>query len=151
MNTTKRVLEYTPDPNKFDLSTHRWDSQGNLTKKNPYRMFMVGDRTVFERPVNSGNLWGENNQPAGRVEIEFSKDKPGVIAKKSFDFEAPHKEYKAPLSGSDKLHYELEQEKEKTAALERELAQIRASKGQPVSAVQEGFPADEKKSEKRGR
>lgn len=148
MTTAKKVLDYTPDPNKFDLRTHSWDAQGNLKNKNPYRMFMVGDRTVFERPVNSGNLWGENNQPAGRVELEFGKN--GTIAKKTFDFEAAHKEYTAPLQGADKLHYELEQEKEKSAALELELAQIRGSKGQGLTAVQEGFPADQPpKSEKK--
>lgn len=143
MSQATKRLEYVPDPQKFDLRTHVWDQQGTLVKKNPYRAHIVDARTVFERPVNSGNLWGENNQPAGRVECEFGEN--GAIAKKSFVWDAPHKEYTAPLTGAEALHYQLEQEKQRNAALEGELAQLR---GQPVAAVRDGFP-DTPKSEKR--
>lgn len=141
MNTAKRTLEYVSDPNKFDLRTHVWDTQGTLVKKNLYRAHIVDGRMLFERPVNSGNLWGENNQPAGRVDLEFGPN--GKIAKKTFDFNAEHKAYTAPLTGAEALHYQLEQEKEKSAALQRELDQIKA--------VQEGFPSEkaESKPEKR--
>jgi hypothetical protein len=139
VNNAKRTLEYVPDPNKFDLRTHVWDTQGTLVRKNPYRAHINDGRTLFERPVNSGNLWGENNQPAGRVELEFGPN--GKISKKTFHFEAAHKAYTPPLSGAEALHYQLEQEKEKNAALQAEIDQIRSGK-QPLSAVQEGFPAE---------
>lgn len=118
-----RKLQYVPDPNKFDMRTHVWDSQGNLVNKAPYRCYIMEGRQYFERPVNSGNLWFENNQPAGRVELTFGTN--GKISSKRFDFEAAHKEYTAPLTGADALHYELEQAKEKNASLEAEIAQIK--------------------------
>lgn len=121
-NARKR-LEYVPDPNKFDLMVHRWDSQGHLVGKNPYRMHLDGDRKYFERPVNSGNLWYENNQPAGRVELEFN-DK-GHIVSKSYKPEAKHIEYTVPLSGADKMHYELEQERMRSSELQAELEAIK--------------------------
>ena len=118
-----KILEYKSDPNKFDLITHRWNSQGHLTHVNPYRLFILSGVSYYERPVNSGNLWHENNQPAGRVECEFGPD--GKIAKKEFKFGAAHRDWKAPLSGDEKLHFELEQEKAKTADLQAELEAIR--------------------------
>lgn len=148
MSTAKNVLKYLPDPNKFDLRTHVWDSQGNLTEKNPYRAHFVQGRVVYERPVNSGNLWGENNKPCGRVELEFGEN--GAISKKEFVWDASHKDFKAPLTGAEKLHYELEQERERNQLLEQELAQYKNGGGrQSVQAVQEGFPAEDKKG-KRG-
>lgn len=117
-------LEYKPDPNKFDLVTHRWDSQGHLVAKNLYRKFIVGDRSYYERPVNSGNLWYENNQPAGRVEYELN-EKGHIAGPKTFNHDAPHKNYTAPLLGAEKMHFELEKERERSAALEAELASIK--------------------------
>lgn len=146
----KKVVEYIPDPNKFDLRTHVWDGQGKLTRKNTYRMFNIDGRVVYERPVNSGNLWGENNQPAGRVLLEFAKDKPGVIAKKTFDFEAEHVEFTPPLTGAEALHFELEQKNRENEQLRAELAQIKGDK-QPLKAVQEGFPADDKSGQNQRR
>lgn len=125
MQPAKR-LTYTPDPNQFDLRTHIWDAQGALVGKNLYRKFIVGDRTYYERPVNSGNLWFENNEPAGRVECEFN-DK-GHIVRKEFlvgEKAAPHKVFTAPLTGDAKAHFELEQIRAKNAALEAELSQIK--------------------------
>ena len=121
-----KQLKYESDPNKFDLRTHVWDSQGNLTKKNLYRNYIMDGRSYFERPVNSGNLWFENNQPAGRVELTFNE--AGHIIAKKFDFNAEHKEYKAPMTGAEKIHYELEQERAKTAQLKAELDAINKEK-----------------------
>ena len=50
---------------------------------------------MYERPVNSGNLFYENNQPAGRVEV--TRDAKGRIVGKEFDFTAKHKEFRTPL------------------------------------------------------
>lgn len=133
-----RQLEYTPNPNKFDLRTHVWDNQGHLVRENLYRSFIVGGAHYFERPVNSGNLWLENNQPAGRVECKFN-DK-GHIISKAFDFTAPHKDFTAPLQGAAKVHYELEQERARSAQLEAELAQIRQER-EAIQAVRDGVPA----------
>lgn len=125
MKPAKR-LEYQPDPGKFDLVTHQWDSQGQLVKVNTYRSFIRDGAQVFERPVNSGNLWFENNQPAGRVECKFN-DK-GHIISKVFNPEAEHIAYTAPLSGAEKVHYEKEQLRSRNAELEAELALIRAER-----------------------
>lgn len=121
MQPAKR-LEYTADPNKFDLRTHVWDTQGNLVRVNHYRKFIMDGNSYYERPVNSGNLWDESNTPAGRVECEFN-DK-GHIVKKTFAFEAAHIEFTAPLRGAEKLHYELEQMRLKNAEIAAELAAI---------------------------
>lgn len=136
---TTRQLKYEPDPNKFDLRTHVWDAQGNLVSENLYRSFIIEGRQYFERPVNSGNLWFENNQPAGRVDLEFNEK--GHIKNKTFHFDAPHKAYTAPLTGAEKLHFELEQQREENAALKAELEQIKAEKEKKaLHSVHEGFP-----------
>lgn len=120
-----RKIQYEPDPNKFDLVTHQWDSQGQLVKHNPYRMFIRdGGEKLFERPLNSGNLWYENNQPAGRVICEFNEQ--GHIAKKEFKIGAAHIGYEKPLSGTEKIAAQLAATEQRAAELEAELAQIRA-------------------------
>lgn len=126
MESPKKMIQYVPDPNKFDLVTHRWDTQGNLVAKNLYRSFIVDGTQYFERPVNSGNLWYENNQPAGRVEYKFGPS--GKISSKKIEVGAPHKEWTAPLTGDEKLHYELQQERDKRAAAEAELLAIKAER-----------------------
>lgn len=124
MQPAKRLV-YTPDPNKFDLRTHVWDAQGALVSKNLYTNHCIAGRNYFERPIQSGNLWFENNQPAGRVEYVAGPD--GKMEKK-IDEHAPHVVFIAKLEGDDALFYALEQEKNKSAALELELAAIRAEK-----------------------
>lgn len=130
-----KQIKYEADPNKFDLQVHRWDSQGNLVGKNPYRTFITDGKITYERPVNSGNLWFENNKPAGRVEIVFGEN--GKISSKEFKFGAPHKEYTEPLSGSDKVNYELEQTRAKNAALEAELALIKKESAKKIEVKEE--------------
>lgn len=120
---SSKQLKYEPDPNKFDLRTHTWDSQGNLVHRNPYRSYIMDGKQYFERPVNSGNLWFENNQPAGRVELTFNE--AGHIATKKFNFGAPHQEYSPPLQGAEKIHFELEQERARSAQLKAELEAIK--------------------------
>lgn len=120
---SSKQLKYEADPNRFDLRTHIWDSQGTLVQKNLYRTYIMEGKQYFERPVNSGNLWFENNQPAGRVELTFNED--GKISSKKFNFGAPHQEYTPPLTGAEKIHYELEQERAKSAQLKAELEAIK--------------------------
>lgn len=119
----KRVLDYVPDPSKFDLVTDRWDSQGQRVLTNKYRKYIVEGREYYERPVNSGNLWFENNQPAGRVLLEFNDQ--GHIVSKSFDHEAKHVAYVAPPSGAQKLAAELETTQSALAAAKAELEAIK--------------------------
>lgn len=136
----KKYLEYAPDPNKFDLVVHRWNAQGHTVgKPNHYRLHNQNNANYYERPVNSGNLWTEGNQPAGRVELTFGPT--GKIARKVFNFEAAHIEYVAPLTGDDKMHFENEQLKVKNAAMEAELALIRKER-EALQAVREGVPAN---------
>lgn len=122
-------LKYEPDPNKFDLVVQRWDNQGNLAgPPNHYRTHIQGDAKYYERPVGSGNLWHENNQPAGRVTY--------VDGKKSFDTDAAHIDYVAPLSGHAKLHFEAEAARNRVAELEAELASIRKERAAVEAKVQ---------------
>lgn len=131
--SARKQLEYAPDPHKFDLVTDRWDNQGRRTgPRNGYRKFITGAGEYYERPVNSGNLWLENNQPAGRVICEFN-DK-GHIVKKEFDFTAEHLAYVPPPTGAEKIAGELAAERARSAQLEAELNAIRKERSavQPV-------------------
>lgn len=119
-----RGKESIPDPNKFDLITHHWNRQGQLTRTNLYILYVIEGNKYFERPVNSGNLWYENNQPAGRMEKSFNDD--GVVSKKVFKLGAPHKDYTPVLKGDDALRYQIEQERARATAAESELAAIKA-------------------------
>jgi hypothetical protein len=118
----RKVLEYKPDPNKFDLVVQRWDGQGQKIAENHYRKFITADGEMYERPVNSGNLWLANNQPAGRVICEFN-DK-GHIVSKVFDPTAKHTVYSPAPTGAEKLSGELAAERAKNAQLEAELRAI---------------------------
>lgn len=133
-----KQIEYVPDPNKFDLVTHKFDPQGRLTSKNTYRTYIMDGSSYFERPVNSGNLWYENNQPAGRVELTFGPT--GKIASKKFDFQAAHRDYVQPLTGAEAVHFELLAEREKNEAIAAELAAIKHDLAE-LRAVREGIPA----------
>lgn len=124
-----KTLEYVPDPNKFDLTVQRWNSQGQLQgKPNHYRKFILGDRELYERPLNSGNLWLENNQPAGRVICEFNEK--GHIVSKRFDFEAKHVEFVPPPTGAEKIAAELAAVKAELAAIKKETE----AKAEPAKA-----------------
>lgn len=119
----------------FDLRTHIFDKRGRLTGKNPYRLHVRNGERLFERPVGSGNLWYENGDPAGRVEVTISAD--ARTQTKKFHIGAEHKAYTAPLTGAEKLHFEHEELKAKTAAMEAELAAIRAEREAQSSQKQE--------------
>lgn len=127
-----KTIEYTPDPNKFDLVTHRWDGAGNLVHKNTYRKFIVDKSEYYERPVGSGNLWTEGNQPAGRVLYQLNEK--GHICDKTFDFKAPHKQY-TPPSTAKELSSELLETQAKLAAAQAELAAIQKEREAKQSAA----------------
>ncbi len=121
----------TENPHVFSLRTHKFNARGHLVSRNLYRLHIKDGTKYFERPVNSGNLFYENNDPAGRV--EFVVDEKTKRKVKKFDFAAEHVEYRAPLVGAEKLVAELEdankalaEERAKTATILAELEAIRA-------------------------
>lgn len=130
-----KQLEIEVDPNKFDLRTHVWDAQGALVRKNLYTNHCVEGRNYFERPIKSGNLWYANNQPAGRV--DYIKGPDGKTIKK-IDEQAAHTVFTPELEGDEALLYALEQEKNRSTALEQELAAIKADR---VAAITAATPA----------
>lgn len=127
----KRALEYTPDPNKFDLRTHIWDAQGRLVKINLYRKYIIQGTEYYERPRNSGNLFFENNQPAGRMELEFGPD--GKIASKTLKLGEPHKEFVAPVSGAEAVAAALGTAQEQLLEAQAELAQIKKERDEALA------------------
>jgi hypothetical protein len=131
-------LEYKPDPNKFDLRVHTWDGQGKLVAENHYRLFNMDGRNYFERPVNSGNLWYENNEPAGRVELTFGPT--GKISSTEFKFDAPHKEFSPALTGADKIAFELEQTRAENERLKQELEESRMEQKIRAAVLNDGMP-----------
>lgn len=128
----KNMIDQVMDPNKFDRRTHIWDAQGRLIRKNLYTEYVVNGDRYLERPLGSGNLWTEGNQPAGRVEKTFGPT--GIESSKKFEMDAQHKDFTPALEGDDKLHFELEQERARNAELAAELAAIRKERS-PVPAT----------------
>ena len=118
-----KTIVYTSDPTKFDLVVDRWDNAGRKIYHAPYRKFMRKDEgDVYERPVGSGNLWYENNQPAGR--IEYKVNEKGHIHDKKFLIGAAHAEYTAPPTPAD-MHEALVQSQAELEAAKREIAALR--------------------------
>lgn len=126
---------------KFNLQTHFFNSRGQLTKTNPYRLFVNAGVKLFERPKNSGNIFYENGEPAGRV--EFVKDAKGRTTRE-INHDAAHIEYRAPLVGAEKLYAEMDEMKKANASILAELQAIRAEKAKlEAKLLQE---ANEKKA-----
>lgn len=107
----------------FDLKTHTTDAlTGKVTLTNPYRLRIIGASKYFERPVGSGNLWTEADEPCGRW-----------IAGK-VDADAAHTEWIAPTTGTEKIQLELKSARETEAALRAELDAIKAEHEKAVIA-----------------
>lgn len=124
MNKTERK-EYV-DPNKFDLRTHETDARGRVKGTKLYRLHSKDGVQLFERPVDSGNLFYENNEEAGRVTVV--KDKRGRIVGKKFDLDAKHVAFKTPMNEAEEMERKLDEANARAAAAEKELAAIRAEK-----------------------
>jgi hypothetical protein len=118
-NHRRSMLDQEVDPNKFDTRTHLFDNQGRLVKKNHYTLYVVDGEQFYERPVGSGNLWYANNRSAGRVLHD-------AAGKRTFNHTAEHITFVPKLEGHEAIEFELFHEKEKSAALEKELSQIKA-------------------------
>lgn len=97
----------------FDLKvTHRNPRTGAVTKVEPYRMRTGKGGKTFERPVNSGNLWWENGEPAGRWEDN------------KFVEGAEHVEFTMPLSKDEKIQAAFSEKDSKIAQLEQDLKNL---------------------------
>lgn len=48
--------------NKFDFITHKRNSKGQIIGKNPYRVYIKGGETKYERPPGSGNMYAPNGE-----------------------------------------------------------------------------------------
>lgn len=116
---------------KFDLKTHTFNARGVLTKINHYRLHVTNGVQLYERPVNSGNLWYENDEPAGRVTYAGE----GKIKRKVIDNEAEHIAYTAPLSPDEKVHFENENLKMENAKLLAEIEMIRKEQDAKLKAA----------------
>ncbi len=130
------------DPNKFDLRTHDFNARGLLRGKNAYRLHVVNGIQMFERPVNSGNLFYENNEEAGRVEY-IRSDKNNKVIGKKFLNDAKHVAYKAPISGAEKLEMELAASQIKAEALQKELDAIKREQAEKESGMSKHVVGDE--------
>ena len=123
MQTERNKPEVKADPNKFDTITHHWDASGRLLRKNLYTLYGIDGNSYFERPINSGNLFFGNNQPAGRMEKQYADN--GAVIKKQLVLGAPHKEYTPKLEGDDALRFQLEEERAQSEKLRMELTAIK--------------------------
>ena len=132
MPEAKQIQDNWP-ADKFDLRVQQWDARGRVKSVNPYRVHNQAGATYFERPVNSGNLWYEDNTPAGRVTV--TRNEKGAIISKKFDHNAPHIAYSAPLSAEEQTHYENETLKAENAKLAAELAAIRSEQDKRAEAA----------------
>lgn len=132
-NRIYRLEDVPQDPNKFDTRTHFFDNNGLLYKTNHYVCHVMDKVSYYERPVNSGNLWGENNRPAGRLLRKFNPDTKKM--EKSVDPTAEHIEMPTELSAAEQVQAELQLARETNEKLAAELAQIRKERAAVVEAA----------------
>lgn len=121
------------DPNKFDLTVHHRDRLGRVLKVVPYRLHVYEGRRLFERPVGSGNVWYENNEPAGRM--EFTILGTGQ-QKKKWNEAAKHELWVPPVSEDARVSEENAKLQKANEQLMQELENIRAERaGEPAKDV----------------
>lgn len=115
----------------FDLKTHDTDRlTGKISLVNPYTLHIINATQYYERPIGSKNLWYLNGEPAGRL-----------TGPTEVDAKAKHVEYKAPLSGTEKMAQELSAKDLELAAARAELAAIKAEKEATIKKAQESAKA----------
>lgn len=116
----------------FDLQvTYRDDVTGLVTYSNPYTMRAIkaqdgGTMRIFERPVGSGNIWNKKGEPAGRWEVDAASKKGMYVPG------AEHVAFVAPETKDQKLARSLTEKDVQIAALQKELAMIKADGGAEV-------------------
>lgn len=118
----KEIIEVPAKaPSGFDLRTHIKDANtGRLVRTQAHRIHCDRDMRYFEFPVDSGNLWFEDNSPAGRVTYKGE----GKSRAKTINPDAPHLAF-VPLKSSETTVEGILEENE---MLRRELAEAKAER-----------------------
>ena len=127
--SAKKVIESPAYSGEgFDTRTHISDAvTGRLIKLQPYRLFVRDEVRYFERPKLSGNLFFENGTPAGRmIGGKLDPHAEHVLAA----------EVAQPITPDEML--------EKNAALEAEIAALRAEKEALLKAQKKPEPVQGK-------
>lgn len=130
------------------LKVHHRNPHGELIAATVFRMHSRGNTRYYEYPKFSGNLWYESNgkftEPAGRINT-----------KGEIDTKAEHVAYKAPATGTEVIVSENATLREKLAAYEKELKEIRRegdakhiNKEAEKMVAASAIPAATKKEEK---
>lgn len=105
----------------FDLKVqHRDAKTGRVTSVNPYRLHVKGNSKTYERPVGSGNLWYENDEPANE-----------------------HRAYEIPLTEDQKLASELSAKDSQLRGMEEKLN----AQAKELKAIQDESKDKEAKKE----
>lgn len=112
--------------NHFDLRNKIRNSEGEITAKQDYFIYVEGGERLFERPIGSGNLFYANNEEAGRVTKEEGKN--------VFDKKAKHKDFKTPATEQEEIQEALKASSAELEAMKKELAAIKAEKEQNEKA-----------------
>lgn len=114
-----------------------------IERKDPYTLRVVAqgsDRLqLWERPAGSGNLFDKPNlkeaNPMGRW-VYIEKEKNGKKCREgSWDAEAPHIAWNPPESADQKIARESMIKDAKIAALEKELAAVKAEQDAEEAAM----------------
>lgn len=58
---------------EFDLRTHVRSAKGDITSKQPYRLKISNGKSLFERPVGSGNWYTQNGEQVQFGEAQAEK------------------------------------------------------------------------------
>ncbi len=140
------VQEQT-DSKKFDLIVHHRDPvTGLVVKTDPYILRVVGEpgshekSSYFERPAGSGNLFTKENLPCGRWVYEEKTVKGRKLKVGKYEPEAAHVEFVRPLTQDQKLAQSLIESDRRNAALEAELAALRAESEKKPSGKKQAEP-----------
>lgn len=131
----------------FDLKvTIRDPKTGGIIAKNPYRLHIQGGSKFYERPVNSGNVYTEDGEPAGRCKPKFNK-KSGKQEGVEILPEAEHEAWTAPVTADQAVANQLVSQSNELEALKLELASIKAeSVAVKAAAVTVSEAVSQKKS-----
>ena len=126
----------------FDLNTSVRDKKtGRIIKMNAYRLHCSKLGKLFERPINSGNLYYENGEPAGQYDYSAKKGEEIKIG-------AAHVEWRAPLTKDQMALNYIKDLENKVADLEAVQIKKEADAKVKAEAEVKVLSAAPKKSEK---
>lgn len=128
-------MSETQEDKKPEFSTkvtHRDEKTGLVVKQDPYILRVSGEtgsnvkNRMWERPAGSGNLFDKQMNPIGRWESEEKVIRGKKVKVGKYNPDAKHIEWKAPETQDQKLAREHAEATAKNAALEKELASLKA-------------------------